>query len=72
MSSGLVICSVCKKEVHQDGPKHSWRHCSRFHGWTPMCDGAIPIYPRARDVINGLFCQADGLAPEPLTQGKEP
>jgi hypothetical protein len=69
MSTGLVICSKCKKEVHQDGPHHAngrseWRHCSRFHGWTPICKGAEPMYPHARVQINGLFCQADGLAPE--------
>lgn len=70
MSTGLVICSVCGKEVHQDGMrdaatgKTEWRHCSRFHGWTPLCDGATVMYPHARIQIVGLFCQADGLAPE--------
>lgn len=63
MSSGLVICSTCGKEVHQDGPKHTWRHCSRFHGWTPICDKAGAIYPQRREEITGMCCQADGLMP---------
>ncbi len=69
MSTGLVICSVCHKEVHQDGLRDSsgkteWRHCSRFHGWTPICANAHAIYPRHRAEIVGMFCQADGLARE--------
>lgn len=64
MSTGLVICSACGKEVHQDGPQHSWRHCSRFHGWTPICEGASVRYPHTRAEITGMFCQADGIAPE--------
>jgi hypothetical protein len=67
MSTGLVICSVCHKEVHQDGPQHTWRHCSRFHDWTPICEGGHPIYPVVRQDIVGLFCQADGFAPPPAT-----
>lgn len=66
MSTGLVICSMCNREVHQDGPKLTWRHCSRFHGWTPLCDGAKVIFPQSRADITGLFCQADGLAPVEL------
>ena len=80
MSYGLVICSTCRKEVHQDGPAltsragvsqqppATWRHCSRFHGWTPICEGAKAIYPASRIEIVGLFCQADGLAPEPFKE----
>ncbi len=64
MSTGLVICSVCRKEVHQDGPKHAWRHCSRFQGWTPICEGATAVYPKRRSDIVGMFCQADGMAPD--------
>lgn len=68
MSAGLVICSVCRKEVHQDGPKQTWRHCSRFHGWTSLCEQADKVYPKTREEIVGLFCQADGLAPEPAME----
>ena len=69
MSSGLVVCSTCGKEVHQDGPRDaqtgraSWRHCSRLHGWTALCQGATAVYPRSMGDIVGLFCQADGAAP---------
>lgn len=69
MSSGLVICSKCGKEVHQDGPRNKetgrneWRHCLRFHGGTPICALAAADYPRKRGDIVGLYCQADGLAP---------
>ena len=68
MSSGLVICSVCHVEVHQDGPTHTWRHCSRFHNWTPLCEGGKAMYPDTREQISGLFCQADGLAPRSICQ----
>ena len=74
MSTGLVICSVCHKEVHQDGPRDkatgngTWRHCSRFHSWTPICDKGKAIYPDTREQIRGLFCQADGLAPASIRE----
>jgi len=75
MSTGLVICSVCRREVHQDGPRDeqrgcgTWRHCSRFHGWTPICEGGHATYPNTREEIVGLFCQADGLAPVEREKG---
>ena len=37
MSTGMVICSRCQREVHQDGDhriRKGWRHCN----------GASPIY----------------------------
>jgi hypothetical protein len=75
MSSGLVMCSACHREVHQDGLRDAqgrgtWRHCSRFHGWTPICEGAHAMYPETRLAISGLYCQADGLAPP--AAGEEP
>ena len=73
MSYGMVICEICHKEVHQDGPRDeggrgTWRHCYKFHGGTPICEGAKGIYPQTREEIVGLFCQTDGLAPEPAVQ----
>ncbi len=56
MSYGLVICGVCKREVHQDGPDHSWRHCEDK---TPICFGATTPYPRDSKEIVGEFCGAD-------------
>ena len=70
MSTGLVVCSICKKEVHQDGKRDlttgraAWHHCSRFHNWTPICKDAMATYPQSRQEIVGLFCQADGRAPD--------
>lgn len=55
MSSGLVICSKCKRETEQSGPKSiakGWRH--RDDG-TTLCDGAESRYPTAED---GARCEA--------------
>jgi hypothetical protein len=71
MSSGLVICSVCRREVHQDGPTPAptppdrypstgWTHCE---DGTPRCDGATSTYPTSRAEIVGRFCACDGPAP---------
>lgn len=56
MSTGLVICSLCNHEVHQDGPNHSWRHCDDK---TPICEGAKAIYPNTSDEIVGKWCGRD-------------
>jgi hypothetical protein len=66
MSTGLVICSVCRCEVHQDGARDpqgtaTWRHC---HDKTPRCPGASSIYPRSRDDIVGPWCGRDNLPAE--------
>lgn len=42
MSYGLVICSLCKREVHQDDENRSWQHCD---DQTPLCVGAQGVYP---------------------------
>jgi hypothetical protein len=66
MSSGLVICSVCRREVHQDGNAltpggtWTWRHCEDK---SPRCDGASFVYPSKRSDIVGSFCEMDGAAP---------
>ena len=61
MSYGLVVCSKCSREVHQDWPHQGWRHCEDK---TPRCDGASSIYPRSRADIVGRFCGRDEPASE--------
>lgn len=60
MSCGLVICSACKREVHQDGefdgPSRGWRHCVDK---TARCEGATSKYPESTAEIAGRFCGAD-------------
>ena len=63
MSSGLVICSKCKREVHQrgwmplpDGRRSIWHHCEDS---TDMCDGADAVYPKSTAEIQGDWCGAD-------------
>lgn len=44
MSYGIVICSVCSRELHQGGNReiaNGWRHCE---GNTPKCEGASAEY----------------------------
>ena len=57
MSWGLVICSKCKREVHQDGPGKTWRHCEDK---TPRCEGASSDYPTSQAEIVGRACYMDG------------
>ena len=56
MSTGIVICSECKREVHQDGENQTWRHCGDK---TPRCEGAKSVYPKSRDEIEGKYCGVD-------------
>lgn len=58
MSYGLLICSECNREVHQDGPNQTWRHCETK---TPMCANAMRLYPKSAADINGKFCGCDDL-----------
>jgi hypothetical protein len=58
MSSGLVICSKCRRELHQDGipsQEHGWRHCEDK---TPRCAGAHTDYATP-DQVKGVACLAD-------------
>ncbi len=55
MSTGLVICSHCKHEVHQD-LDHKWTHCDTG---TPICHGASAKYPDNKEEIQGTFCGRD-------------
>lgn len=62
MSWGTVICEVCKRQVHQDGPKDSngrttWTHCEDK---TARCPGATSIFPASVDEIRGKYCGCDG------------
>lgn len=57
MSTGLAICSACKREVHQDGPLQTWTHCVDK---SPLCQAATSIYPsHSRDIV-GPWCGQDG------------
>lgn len=60
MSTGLVICSVCNREVHQDGNKlfmNGWRHCE---DGSVMCADGQAIYPKNLSDIKGVWCGKDG------------
>jgi hypothetical protein len=70
----MVVCSECRREVHQDGPVHyikpgsmsasypvrGWRHCDDK---SERCAGAVSTYPRARADVSGRACYADGPLP---------
>ena len=68
MSTGLVICSVCGREVHQWGDKremNGWEHCGASGPTTPMCEKASAVYSWRRADVVGEACEADGaLLPE--------
>ena len=69
MSTGMVICSVCKREVHQDGPSNisrGWQHCE---DGSPRCEGASSDYPRRASDVRGAYCCADG--PLPFSAGEK-
>jgi hypothetical protein len=60
MSHGLVVCSLCNREVHQDGPRsvqNGWRHCD---DGSPRCPGASSAYARREDV-SGKACFRDAV-----------
>ena len=59
MSTGLVICSRCKREVHQIAPgTNGWIHCEDK---TPRCKDASSIYPKSRAEIVGRYCGSDDI-----------
>lgn len=68
MSWGLVICSACKRVVHQDGEKiddahpRGWTHCEDK---SPRCVNASRDYPKSREEIVGRVCGHDGGFQEP-------
>lgn len=55
MSTGLVICSTCKREVHQGAG--FWYHCEDR---SPRCELASSVYPKSLDEIVGKYCGMDG------------
>lgn len=61
MGCGLIVCSSCNREMHQDGSREiedGWRHCEDK---TPRCGGAHGKYPASRQEIVGRFCGMDDL-----------
>lgn len=70
MSSGLVVCSACKREVHQKridklpppgtertGEKELvWYHCE---GETIICEHATAVAPASLADVVGNYCGAD-------------
>lgn len=56
MSTGLVVCSTCSREIHQDGPGSTWLHCEDK---SPRCVGASARHPQSIDEIVGKWCGAD-------------
>lgn len=63
MSTGMVICSICQREVHQDGDKsvsNGWRHCEDK---SPRCAGGSSTYPKWAEDVLGFYCGMDGPLP---------
>lgn len=66
MSYGLAICSICRHEVHQNGPfdeirkRRLWLHCEDK---TPICDGAVARYPDKFATVLGNPCKRDEVLP---------
>lgn len=60
MSTGITVCSVCKREAHQDGPREwgtvTWRHCEDK---TRLCAGAAVAYAPSESAIVGRWCGED-------------
>lgn len=63
MSWGVVACSVCRREVHQNGPEdpktrtHGWTHCE---DGTPRCEGSVSAYlSQLSGEPVGRFCNID-------------
>jgi len=72
MSTGLVVCSRCKREVHQ-GVDFGWTHCA---DGSPICiidrettgrhvvQRAAIEYPKTPADVMGPACARDIMAPE--------
>ncbi len=56
MSTGLVICSVCHHEVHED--QRGWYHCDGGM----ICNGGRAIYPENVSEIQGKWCGRDDMS----------
>ena len=64
MSCGIVVCSKCRREVHQNGAKTINEYGHERTGWThcedgsPRCEGASSDYA-STDKIVGKWCGMD-------------
>uniref|UniRef100_A0A6M3LE14 Uncharacterized protein n=1 Tax=viral metagenome TaxID=1070528 RepID=A0A6M3LE14_9ZZZZ len=61
MSTGIIICSKCKREMHQEGQKDVWgkfiwTHCEDK---TPRCSEGEAVWPENECEIAGKFCGKD-------------
>lgn len=59
MSYGIVICSNCNRELHQDGDlniSNGWRHCE---DGSRVCFDGSAIYPESENDIKGRWCGRD-------------
>jgi hypothetical protein len=76
MSTGLVICSACKREVHQrvgyrdangveqvvyETAVYPRRIWVHCEDRSLMCPGASAIYPNSKDEIVGKYCGEDDI-----------
>jgi len=65
VSYGLAICSICRHEVHQNGPrvndKATWLHCEDK---SLLCSGAVARYPDRFASLLGNACRSDEISPE--------
>ncbi len=67
MSCGIVICSKCKREVHQGDkdkfPPRGWYHCvgTRWAADGPICDGGVASWPAHESDIVRPYCGVDGM-----------
>jgi hypothetical protein len=61
LSSGVVMCQGCRREVHQWGPKvdgrPTWVHCDNR---SPICAGCHAVYPNDLEQLVGPWCGVDG------------
>ena len=55
MSTGLLVCNKCMREIHQRGDR-KWFHCEDK---TLLCEGASGIYPKDDSEIKGKWCGCD-------------
>jgi hypothetical protein len=72
MSWGIVACSKCRREMHQNGPVvddvATWLHCE---DQSPACEGGR-FCPEYEDEVRGKFCQIDGMGEQRLKKRREP
>lgn len=60
MSTGFVMCSACRREIHHTGyldKKGGWFHCEDR---SPRCQGGTTEYPRDVLEVVGPWCGRDG------------